>query len=161
MYRIKFLDGEERYYIDGEQVREKDFFETLERVLYQELKQLDRKYNENRADRILEEAYKDALEELKEYGEVIILNTLFERCKITFKDNQENYIYLFPDDLSTYDLSFLKKFNLKLLGHNFEGFVVKGTKENLEEYAEELGYVLHPDYLYKEKDFAGDIKQKK
>ena len=35
---------------------------------------------------------------------------------------------------------------------------VKGTKKDLEWFAKDyMGYILHKDYLYKERDFGGDI----
>ena len=77
-------------------------------------------------------------------------------------ESVESYIYLFPDEEAMGDYkSDVSKFNLVYLGKNkFEdenNLVVKGSKENLEKYADYLGYELHPDYLYKEEDFAGDI----
>lgn len=78
------------------------------------------------------------------------------------------YIYLFPGDLNKRDLKELKNYNLELLGvqelegwngMTFKDFAVKGTKEDLERYCSEyLDYVMHPDYLYKEGEFAGDLE---
>ena len=78
------------------------------------------------------------------------------------------YIYLFPGDLNKRDLRKLADYNLELLGVNeledwngmaFKDFAVKGTKEDLERYASDyLDYVLHPDYLYKEDEFGGELK---
>lgn len=77
------------------------------------------------------------------------------------EEEKEKYIYLFPE-LTDSDKFELSSYNLEFLGKNeFEGEVsdvVKGSEEDLRAYGRDyLGYVLHPDYLYKEKDFAGDI----
>lgn len=75
--------------------------------------------------------------------------------------DQEDYIYLFPE-LNQSDLNALWRYQLKFLGKNyFDGqvnYAVKGTEKDLNDYAHNyLDYELHPDYLYKENDFAGDI----
>ena len=70
----------------------------------------------------------------------------------------DNYIYLFPK-LKDEDLKELSNYNLKFLGINDRiNYVVKGLKQDLEQYASDyLDYQLHPDYLYLEDDFAGEI----
>jgi hypothetical protein len=76
-------------------------------------------------------------------------------------ESVESYIYLFPE-LTYEDKEQLDNYNLILLGKNIFkdeiNSVVKGTKADLERFAKEyLDYELHPDYLYLEDDFAGDI----
>lgn len=72
-------------------------------------------------------------------------------------------LYLFPLSGVKYSMyEDAKDYNLEILGVNEfvdeVNLVVKGTKKDLETYADEvLGYQLHPDYLYDEDDFAGDI----
>lgn len=72
-------------------------------------------------------------------------------------------IYLFPE-LTEDDKVGLLHYNLRYLGKNHgadgseNNSVVLGTEADLRAYAEkDLGYELHPDYLYYEDDFAGDI----
>lgn len=77
-------------------------------------------------------------------------------------EEMESYIYLFPE-LTYEDKEQLRNYNLSIVGRNrFEDEVntaVKGSKEDLERYAAEyLDYQLHPDYLYIENDFAGEIE---
>lgn len=77
-------------------------------------------------------------------------------------ESVESYIYLFPQ-LTYEDKEQLDNYNLILLGKNrFEdevNSVVKGSKEDLEFYAKDyLAYELHPDYLYVESDFAGEVE---
>ena len=84
-----------------------------------------------------------------------------EELGIGVEIDQEDYIYLFPE-LNQSDLNALWRYQLKFLGKNFfdgqVNYVVKGTEKDLNDYAHNyLDYELHPDYLYKEKDFAGDI----
>lgn len=73
------------------------------------------------------------------------------------------YIYLFPDSeaMGNYQ-SECRKFGCEFLGKNkFQGernLVIRGELSNLKRYAKWLGYELHPDYLYKENEFAGDIE---
>ena len=74
----------------------------------------------------------------------------------------ESYIYLFPE-LTYEDKEQLRDYNLSIVGRNrFEDEVntaVKGSKSDLERYAAEyLDYQLHPDYLYVEDDFAGEVE---
>lgn len=76
----------------------------------------------------------------------------------------EAYIYLFPDVPAMGDYkNECKKFGLKFLGKNYfedeKNLVIKGSKANLKKYADFLDYDLHPDYLYDENDFAGDIEE--
>lgn len=74
------------------------------------------------------------------------------------------YIYLFPlDSMTNEDKQYMKKYNLEILGKNFfnseRNLVVRGELSNLKRYCKEwLAYEMHPDYLYKENEFAGDIK---
>lgn len=88
-------------------------------------------------------------------------NRLLRKDSMRIKDS--DYIYLLPSDVNKKDLEGLKDYNLKLLGVNTDegdkSYVVKGTKANLEKYCDDyLGYIMHPDYLYKEDEFAGNIK---
>ena len=94
-------------------------------------------------------------------------------CNEGHDEDDEQYIYLFPQDgMDERDIDAFDDYNLTYLGKNeFEdeddrghtwtekNLVVVGTKANLERYADEYlaGYSLHPDYLYKEDDFAGEI----
>lgn len=73
-------------------------------------------------------------------------------------------IYLFPE-LTDEDIDILKTYGLQLLGINHgaygdeENWAVKGSESSLRMFADNyLGYELHPDYLYAEDDFAGDIE---
>ncbi len=75
------------------------------------------------------------------------------------------YIYLFPlygVTVEEYE-EVMEDYNLRILGINrFNdevNLVVRGTKEELERFGDIAigGYELHPDYLYKEDEFAGDI----
>ena len=74
------------------------------------------------------------------------------------------YLYLFPYDGTTQeDIEAAEYYDVEYLGINrFEdevNYVFRGTKEALEEFGDKWfgGYELHPDYLYLESDFAGDI----
>lgn len=75
-----------------------------------------------------------------------------------------DYIYLFPlDDINATDIRIAKRYGLTTLGKNFfngeRNLVMKGSLNNLKRYCKEyLGYEMHPDYLYKENEFGGDIK---
>ena len=78
-----------------------------------------------------------------------------------FKEELEECIYLFPE-LTEEDKEELHKYDLAYLGKNhFKdeiSDIVKGSKEDLIRYGKEyLDYILHPDYLYREEDFAGEI----
>jgi len=84
-----------------------------------------------------------------------------------FEDSIEDandYIYLFPSgNMDSQDIQKAKSYGLKYLGKNhFQGennLVIKGSLNNLKRYAKEyLNYDLHPDYLYKENEFAGEIE---
>lgn len=82
--------------------------------------------------------------------------------KVRIKDSDNEYIYLFPDEKAMGDYKKdCIKFGLTYLGKNKYGdennLVIKGTRSNLNKYANYLGYELHQDYLYKENQFAGDI----
>lgn len=85
-------------------------------------------------------------------------------CKDSINESikEDKYIYLFPDSPAMGDYKDdCKKFNLEFLGKNYYGIeknlVIRGTEKDLRKYAEYLDYDLHPDYLYKEEDFAGEI----
>lgn len=72
------------------------------------------------------------------------------------------YIYLFPDEPAMGHYQYeCRRFGCEYLGKNrFQGernLVIKGQLSDLKRYANSIGYDLHPDYLYKEDDFAGDI----
>jgi hypothetical protein len=74
-----------------------------------------------------------------------------------------SFIYLFPmEGLTKRDLEIAKDYNLTYLGKNFfqgeRNYVVSGSRTNLVRYAKDyLAYELHPDYLYREDEFAGKI----
>lgn len=81
----------------------------------------------------------------------------------SIKESANTMIYLFPE-LTGEDLEILKAYGLQFLGINHgaygdeEHYVVRGQEAALRRYADKyLGYELHPDYLYDEEDFAGDI----
>jgi len=80
-----------------------------------------------------------------------------------YKPKGNEYLYLFPDEpaMGNYK-SDCKKFGLEFIGKNkFQGYtnlVIRGSKSNLRRYADYLDYDLHPDFLYRERDFAGDIE---
>lgn len=112
----------------------------------------------------------------KNYDSSKILNKFFKehpnykddmyKVQITESLNEsvkkDSYIYLFPDSPAMGDYKDdCKKFNLEFLGKNYYGIeknlVIRGTEKDLRKYAEYLDYDLHPDYLYKEEDFAGEI----
>lgn len=70
------------------------------------------------------------------------------------------YIYQFPASMTKEDLKEAKKYGLEVLGKVGEnGFqpgdwIIQGTLKQLEKFCDEsLGYVMHPDYLYKSKEF--------
>lgn len=72
-------------------------------------------------------------------------------------------IYLFPE-LTDEDLQVAKTYGLNFLGKNHgasgdeDNWVLRGAESSLRMFADKyLGYELHPDYLYDEEDFAGDI----
>ena len=78
-------------------------------------------------------------------------------------ESSDPMIYLFPE-LTEDDRVGLLHYNLRYLGKNYgpdgseNNSVVLGNEADLRAYAEkDLGYELHPDYLYYEDDFAGDI----
>ena len=120
-------------------------------------------YDLNNLEFDLLDIIKDNLPSINEYkiniGELNIKNS----DQNSVNEEVESYIYLFPL-LSYEDLDELDNFNLTYVGKNrFEdevNSVVKGSKADLEKYAAEyLDYQLHPDYLYVEADFAGDIEK--
>lgn len=82
----------------------------------------------------------------------------------SIKESADTMIYLFPE-LTDEDLEMLKAYGLQLLGINHgaygdeENWAVRGQESSLRMFADKyLGYELHPDYLYDEDDFAGDIE---
>lgn len=79
------------------------------------------------------------------------------------KESANSMIYLFPE-LTDEDLEMAKGYGLKYLGKNHgadgseDNWVLRGAESSLRMFADKyLGYELHPDYLYDEEDFAGDI----
>lgn len=70
------------------------------------------------------------------------------------------YVYQFPADMTQEDIKKCKEYKLEYLGKvNEKGFqpgdhLVKGKLGDLKRYCDEWigGYVMHPDYLYKEND---------
>lgn len=83
--------------------------------------------------------------------------------KDSMKDDKL-YIYQFPKDLTKADLRYLDKYNLEYLGHvssegdQPEDVLVKGTLEDLTNYAEEcLAYDLNKDYLYEADEFDTEL----
>lgn len=113
--------------------------------------------------------YEDALKVQKEVGGEI--KSWNEYAGIDEGLDKEQYIYLFPSSGWTkQDTNALYGYNLIYLGKNkdiemngeetgFINIVVQGTKEDLEEFGDKWldGYELHPDYLYKKDEFAGEI----
>ena len=93
-----------------------------------------------------------------------MLKKLLEtNIKKELKEKIEKLKNNYLDKLEYEDKEQLDNYNLVLLGKNrFEDEVnsaVKGSKEDLELYAKDyLDYQLHPDYLYVESDFAGEIE---
>ena len=82
-----------------------------------------------------------------------------------YKPKGNEYLYLFPStDMDNKDIQKAKSYGLEYVGINkYQGeknLVLRGSKSNLRRYANEYlgGYELHPDFLYREKDFAGDIE---
>ena len=78
-------------------------------------------------------------------------------------ESANTMIYLFPE-LTDEDLEMAKGYGLKYLGKNHgadgseDNWVLRGAESSLRMFADKyLGYELHPDYLYDEEDFAGDI----
>lgn len=71
------------------------------------------------------------------------------------------HIYLFPICKAIEPILDCNYFGLRLLGANYfdgeENYVVKGNLSDLRDFAEYVGYELHPDYLYKDDEFAGEI----
>ena len=76
-------------------------------------------------------------------------------------------VYLFAaEDITDEDLDAARAYGLEPLGINiFErsdyteyNLVMRGTYEDLKDYCDDyLGYEMHPDYLYHEEDFGGNI----
>lgn len=89
-------------------------------------------------------------------------NKIIDSVEESLTESRDQWIYLFPDSGAMGDYKEeCKKFNLKYLGKNeFEdehNLVIKGRLQDLNDYAEWLGYELHPDYIYRENEFAGEI----
>ena len=81
----------------------------------------------------------------------------------SIKESLDTMIYLFPE-LTDEDLEMAKGYGLQYLGKNHgadgseDNWVLRGAESSLRMFADKyLGYELHPDYLYDEEDFAGDI----
>lgn len=95
---------------------------------------------------------------MRTYDNMIV--TPLDACEV--KDSN-GYVYLFPDEpaMGNYKND-CRKFGLEFVGkNNFNGernLVIRGSLSNLKRYAESLGYDLHPDYIYKPNEFAGDIE---
>lgn len=104
----------------------------------------------------LEKLYKDY--HLRDYG-VKIMDA---------KVKDKKYVYEFPyDSMTSKDKQMMKKYNLTILGksgkeRDEENLAVKGNLKDLEAYCDEyLGYIMHPDYLAKENEFAYDMYDSK
>lgn len=77
------------------------------------------------------------------------------------------YIYLFPyDEVTSEDRAEMKRIGLKILGRNKENgednLAVSGSLSQLHKYCDDwigFGYDMHPDYLYREEDFAGSLRK--
>lgn len=106
----------------------------------------------------------EMLQLMDKYGDIIELENQYKE-----DEYDGDYIYLFPldeetleDDLKAYEGA--EDYGLDILGINrYEDEVnlaILGSKEALEDFSDDYlgGYELHPDYLYKEEDFAGDIE---
>lgn len=96
----------------------------------------------------------DADEQIEE-----IIDNLVEETSSNVKD-ANLYIYQFPASMTKEDMKEAKKYGLEILGKVSEnGFqpgdwIIQGTLKQLEKFCDEsLGYVMHPDYLYKSKEF--------
>lgn len=90
-----------------------------------------------------------------------------EDIELTFKandsvDDEGGWIYLFPE-LDESDLHWAKEYDLEFKGinnHNKEkNFVMEGFKGDILEFAEDMGYMLHEDYLYEPGTFDGDVNK--
>ena len=84
--------------------------------------------------------------------------------KAELNESTNDMIYLFPE-LTDEDLEMAKAYGLQFIGYNHgpngeeNNWVMRGTEASLNRFADKyLGYELHPDYLYYEDDFAGDIE---
>ena len=78
MYKLKFIDSKERYFIDDEEVSEKEFYNSLKKYLEYDLKRLYKQDLKEYQPNKLEKFYKEALEELNEEGVICILDSWFE-----------------------------------------------------------------------------------
>lgn len=91
------------------------------------------------------------------------INELIKDSKSIKESVNDLMIYLFPE-LTDEDLEMAKGYGLKYLGKNRgadgneDNWVLRGAESSLRMFADKyLGYELHPDYLYDEEEFAGDI----
>lgn len=111
----------------------------------------------------------DKTNEFGHTDEDAIIQAAREQHKSKFgKDDPINesadlMIYLFPE-LTDEDLDAAKGYGLTFLGKNHgadgseDNWVLRGAESSLRMFADKyLGYELHPDYLYDEDEFAGDI----
>lgn len=77
--------------------------------------------------------------------------------------HDEKYIYLYAkSDITPQDKIMMRRYGLEILGTNrFGGEVnlaVKGDLSTLKKFNKEyMAYEMHPDYLYKEHQFGGEI----
>lgn len=73
--------------------------------------------------------------------------------------DEQLFIYQFPRTMKQSDINGAEEYDLEFLGKvNEKGFqpgdyLIQGRLEDLQRYCDEwLGYEMHPDYLYKDKD---------
>ena len=98
-------------------------------------------------------------------NKMYIEDSVEDACKDAheYEPRGSQWLYLFPEEpaMGNYKND-CRRFGLEFVGKNyFQGernLVIRGSKEGLRKYADFLGYDLHPDYLYKEREFAGDIE---
>ena len=111
----------------------------------------------------------DKTNEFGHTDEDAIIQAAREQHKSKFGENDsinesaDSMIYLFPE-LKDEDLEMAKGYGLTFLGKNHgadgseDNWVLRGAESSLRMFADKyLGYELHPDYLYDEDEFAGDI----
>ena len=111
----------------------------------------------------------DKTNEFGHTDEDAIIQAAREQHKSKFGENDsinesaDSMIYLFPE-LTDEDLEMAKGYGLTFLGKNHgadgseDNWVLRGAESSLRMFADKyLGYELHPDYLYDEDEFAGDI----
>lgn len=118
-------------------------------------------------DRLLEEhpngQFIFSITNQQQFGTWFKVWALEESLEENLEEGLGNYLYLFPEGIDKEEFEVGEKsYGLKVLGHfDDDGFmdtVVQGSKQKLIDFAHDiLDYELHPDYLYKVNEFAGEI----